>query len=55
MKKNANDIFFGKELKVLSFSEKNANDIFFSMFFFVSGSQMNIYLGFIYSAKCYNL
>ena len=37
MKKNANDIFFGIELKVLSFSEKNANDIFFSMFFLYQG------------------
>ena len=28
---NANDIFFGKELNILSFIKKNANDILFGI------------------------
>ena len=55
IEKNANDIFFGIEIRVLTFNEKNANNIFFGIVWFISGSQMNILLGFAFSAKCYNL
>ena len=41
--KNANDIFFGIKVKVLSFDKKNANDIFFGIVLFATGSQMNIF------------